>query len=55
MNFIMENIGNILLCLGGLIVLANAGGGGGQTEAEIADQFWQQNSVNPNSHNYEGI
>ena len=53
MTFIMENIGNILLCLGGLIVLANTGSGGGQTEAQIADQYWQQNSVNPNSHNYE--
>jgi hypothetical protein len=55
MNFIMENIGNILLGIGGLIVLANAGTGAGQTEAQIRDQFWQQNSVNPHSHNYEGI
>lgn len=54
MNFIMENIGNILLGLGGLIVLANMGGGG-QTEEQLADLFWDQNSVNPNSHNYEGI
>ena len=55
MTFIMENIGNILLGLGGLIVLANTGGGSCQTEEQIVDQFWQQNSVNPTSHNYEGI
>lgn len=55
MNFIMENIGNILIGIGGLVVLANAGIGGGQTEAQIREQFWQQNSVHPHSHNYEGI
>jgi len=55
MTFIMENIGNIILGIGGLIVLANTGSGGAQTEAQIAEQFWQQNSVNPHSHNYEGV
>jgi hypothetical protein len=56
MNFIMENIGSILLALGGLVVLANMGGSGsGQTEEQLVDLFWQQNSVNPNSHNYEDI
>jgi hypothetical protein len=54
MNFILENIGNILIGLGALIVLASTGSSG-QTEAQVADQFWDQNSVNPNSVNYEGI
>lgn len=54
MTFLMENIGNIFLGIGALIVLASSGGGKSE-EADAAEEAWIHSPVNPCSPNYEGI
>jgi len=54
MNFLMENIGNIVIGIGGFIAL-----GGLTSDKEAADKFaeeaWFHSKENPCGPNYEGI
>lgn len=54
MAFLMENIGTIILCIGGLIVLASAGGGNSE-QSDFAEEAWIHSKENPCGPNYEGI
>lgn len=54
MAFLMENIGTIILCIGGLIVLASAGAGSREQD-DFAEEAWIHSPENPCGPNYKGL
>jgi hypothetical protein len=54
MTFIMNNIGYIILAIGGLMVLSSSGSGKSK-ESEFDESAWYSSPENPCGPNYSGI